>query len=203
VIDCNGLVVTAGFWNSDVHILTPGLLRARELSSEHITAQLQAMFARWGFTTVFYIAFVLENTTLIRRRIESGEVKGPRILSVGEPFWGKEWNAHLRQRIPGTNHINIPDVGSSPQATARVRQQIRDGANGIKVFVHSIEADGILTIPLDLAKRLWPRRTAPANLSLPMFPTIKESKSPFRAVSISWPTLLRTMISGVHLLPSA
>src|SRR5690349_19979475 len=34
VLDCKGLVVTAGFWNSHVHILTPGLLHAEKLSSE-------------------------------------------------------------------------------------------------------------------------------------------------------------------------
>src|ERR1700722_11594206 len=30
IIDCKGLVITAGFWNSHVHILPPGLLRARD-----------------------------------------------------------------------------------------------------------------------------------------------------------------------------
>src|SRR5258706_5018857 len=86
VVNCKGMVVTAGFWNSHVHILTPGLLRAEKLSSEQITSQIQEMLTRWGFTTVFDIASVLGNTTLIRRRIESGGVKGPRILTVGEPF---------------------------------------------------------------------------------------------------------------------
>ena len=76
VIDCKGLVVTAGFWNSHVHILTPGLLHAEKLSSQQITAQLEEMLTRWGFTTVFDIASVLDNTNLIRRRIEGGEVKG-------------------------------------------------------------------------------------------------------------------------------
>src|SRR2546422_4752638 len=89
VLDCKGLVITAGFWNSHVHILTPSLLHAEKLSSDQITSQLEDMLTRWGFTTVFDIASVLDNTTLIRHRIESGEVKGPRILTVGEPFWVK------------------------------------------------------------------------------------------------------------------
>jgi len=97
VIDCKGLVVTAGFWNSHVHILLPGLLHAENLSSGQITAQLQEMLTRWGFTTVFDIASVLKNTNLIRHRIESDDVKGPRILTVGEPFWVK---ADLRERLP-------------------------------------------------------------------------------------------------------
>ncbi len=89
VIDSKGLVVTAGFWNSHVHILLPGLPHAEKHSSREITAQLQQMLTRWGFTTVFDIASVLKNTSLIRRRIAGGEVKGPRILTVGEPFWIK------------------------------------------------------------------------------------------------------------------
>ena len=53
-----------------------------------------------------------------------------------------------------TNHISIPDVESTAQAEERVRQQIRDGADGIKIFANSIERDGILTMPLDLAKAI-------------------------------------------------
>src|SRR5260370_40192610 len=154
VIDCKGLVVTAGFWNSHVHILTPGLLHAEKLSSEQITLQLQEMFTRWGFTTVFDIASVLKNTTLIRRRVESGEVKGPRILTVGEPFWGKGGTPVYVRGFLEANHISIPEVESSAQAAGRVRQQIRDGADGIKIFANSVEADGVLTMPLDLAEAI-------------------------------------------------
>src|SRR5579862_239932 len=154
VIECNGMVVTAGFWNSHVHILTPGLLHAEKLSSEQITAQLQDMLTRWGFTTVFDIASVLENTNLIRRRIERGEVRGPRILTVGEPFWGKGGTPVYVKGFLEANHIIIPDVESTAQATVRVRQEIRDGADGIKIFANSVEADGVLTMPLDLAKAI-------------------------------------------------
>jgi len=152
VIDCHGLVVTAGFWNSHVHILTPALLRSSELSSADLTSQLQEMFTRWGFTTVFDVASVLKNTNLIRRRIEAGEVQGPRILTVGEPFWGKGGTPIYVKAYLEANHVSIPDVESTAQATERVQQQIRDGADGIKIFANSIEADGILNLPLDLAK---------------------------------------------------
>jgi imidazolonepropionase-like amidohydrolase len=154
VLDCHGLVVTAGFWNSHVHILTPGLLHAEKLSPEQIAARLEEMFTRWGFTTVFDIASLLENTTLIRRRIESGEVKGPRILTVGEPFWIKGGTPIYVRGFLEANHINIPEVESTAQATERVRRQISDGADGIKIFANSIEQDGILTMPLDLARAI-------------------------------------------------
>src|SRR5215467_2314295 len=152
VIDCKGLVITAGFWNSHVHILTPGLLHAESLSSAQIASQLEEMLTRWGFTSVFDIASVLANTNLIRHRIESGEVKGPRILTVGEPFWIKGGTPVYVRDFLQTNQISIPEVESVTQAAERARQQIHAGADGIKIFVNSIEADGILTMPLELAK---------------------------------------------------
>jgi imidazolonepropionase-like amidohydrolase len=150
VIDCKGLVVTAGFWNSHVHILLPGLLHAENVSSEQVTSQLEQMLTRWGFTTVFDIASILQNTNLIRHRIEIGEVKGPRILTTGEPFWVKT-PVYVKGFLEA-NHISIPEVESAAQAKVRVRQQVRDGADGIKIFANSIESNGILTMPADLAQ---------------------------------------------------
>jgi imidazolonepropionase-like amidohydrolase len=154
VIDCKGLVVTAGFWNSHVHILTPGLLHAEKLSPGQITSQLEEMLTRWGFTTVFDIASVLDNTTLIRHRIETGEVKGPRILTVGEPFWGKDGTPVYVRGFLQANRISIPEVESLAQGRARVRKQIRGGADGIKIFAGSVESDGILIMRSDLAKAI-------------------------------------------------
>jgi imidazolonepropionase-like amidohydrolase len=154
VIDCKGLVVTSGFWNSHVHILTPELLHADKLSAEQLTSRLQEMLTRWGFTTVFDIASVLNNTALIRRRIESGEVKGPRILTAGEPFWSKGGAPIYVKGFLEANHINIPDVESNAQGIERVRQQIRGGADGIKIFAGSIEKGGVLIMPDDLAKAI-------------------------------------------------
>jgi len=110
------------------------------------------MLTRWGFTTVFDIASVLQNTNLIRRRIVSGEAKGPRILTVGEPFWIKGGTPIYIQGFLEANHISIPEVESAAQAEERVLQQVRDGADGIKIFANSVERNEILTMPLDLAK---------------------------------------------------
>lgn len=150
IIDCTGLVVTAGFWNSHVHILTPGLIHADKLSPDETTTQLQAMLTQWGFTTVFDIASILKNTNLIRQRIAAGETKGPRILTVGEPFWIKT-PIYINNYLEA-NHADIPEVQFTPEARERVKQQVRDGADGIKIFANSIEQDGILTMPLEMAQ---------------------------------------------------
>jgi imidazolonepropionase-like amidohydrolase len=79
-------------------------------------------------------------------------VNGPRILTVGEPFWVKGGTPVYVRGFLEANHISIPEVESTTQATERVRRQIHDGADGIKIFANSIEQDGILTMPLNLAK---------------------------------------------------
>jgi imidazolonepropionase-like amidohydrolase len=53
-----------------------------------------------------------------------------------------------------TNHVSIPEVESSAQAVERVRQQVRDGADGIKLWTGSPEANGVLIMPLELAKAI-------------------------------------------------
>jgi len=77
------------------------------------------------------------------------------------------------------NHISIPEVETTAQAIERVRQQIHDGADGIKILANSIEQDGILTMPLDLAKVIVDE----AHRARPVLPT---SSVRVRARSRSW-----------------
>lgn len=151
VIECKGLVVTAGFWNSHVHVLTPGLLHVHEASTQELEDQLDAMFNRWGFTTVFDIASVLDNTLELRRRIESGELRGPHLLTVGEPIWTIE-PVYVRDFLR-ENHIRILNTQTPEQAIALVRNHAAKGANGIKLFAGSYQGGNtVAVLPLAIAK---------------------------------------------------
>jgi imidazolonepropionase-like amidohydrolase len=151
LIDCKGLVVTAGFWNSHVHILPPALLRAQHSDATQLDQQLDAMFNRWGFTTVFDIASVLDNTLALRRRIESGELRGPHILTVGEPIWTIE-PVYVRDFLR-ENQIHIPNTETPEQAIALVRDHAAKGANGIKLFTGSDQGRGrVALLPVAVAK---------------------------------------------------
>jgi len=150
--DCTGMAITAGFWNSHVHILPPELLHADHKSNAALDSQLQTMFTRWGFTTVFDVASILANTNAIRSRIADGTLQGPRILTVGEPFWGVGGTPVYVKQYLADQHVEMPEVTSVPQAIARVDQQVRDGADGIKIFAGSIESDGVLLMQPDIAK---------------------------------------------------
>ena len=151
VIECKGLVVTAGFWNSHVHILTPVLLHGKEAEGPQLQQELDAMFNRWGFTTVYDISSVLDNTLAVRRRIESGELRGPRVLTVGEPIWTIEpvyVRAFLREY-----QLHIPNIKTPEEAVAVARDHAAKGANGIKLFTGSDQGQGqVAFLPVPVAK---------------------------------------------------
>ena len=151
LIDCTGLVVTAGFWNSHVHILTPGLLHVRDSRIPELDEQLDMMFNRWGFTTVFDISSVLDNTLALRRRIEDKQLRGPHLLTVGEPIWTIE-PVYVRDFL-NENHIPIPSTETVDQAISLVRDHAAKGANGIKLFTGSYQGGGkVAVLPLAIAK---------------------------------------------------
>jgi len=150
VVDCSRKFVTAGYWNSHVHILTPVLLHARNGSAADIDRELDSMLNRWGFTTVFDVASVLENTLVLRSRIESGEIRGPRILTVGEPIL-TEVPIYIRDYL-AANHISMPVVTTPEEAVARVAALARGGADGIKLFTGSLQGARVANMSLAMVK---------------------------------------------------
>ena len=154
VLDCTGMSVTAGLWNSHVHILPVKFLHADRKTGTDLTAAFQEMLTGWGFTTVFDVGSVLANTNNLRSRIEAGEVLGPRILTTGEPFFPPNGVPVYVKGYLDENHITMPDDASTAAAAERVRQQVHDGADGVKIFAGSIQADSVLMMPLDRAKAI-------------------------------------------------
>ena len=151
VIDCSGKVIVSGFWNSHVHILSPTLLHAREASPSQLSGEMDEMFNRWGFTTVFDVGSVLDNTLALRRRIDNGEVKGPRILTTGEPLW-TEVPVYVRGYLTAQG-VHMPVLSTATGAAAQVRAQIASGADGIKLFTGSLQADyKVANMPLDMVR---------------------------------------------------
>src|SRR5713226_48297 len=82
--DCSGFTITPGFWNSHVHFFERKWANAATIPVPELTGQLQDMLTRYGFTSVFDLGSMWENTRRLRDRIDSGEVQGPRIRSTGE-----------------------------------------------------------------------------------------------------------------------
>ncbi len=153
VIDCKGLVVVAGFQNSHVHFTDPRWLDAATQPRETLGAQLDEMLTRYGFTTVVDTASDFENTLALRKRLESGEIAGPRILTAGFALYPPNGVPYyVRDAVPPEVLASLPTPATAEEATALVRRQTTTGSDIVKLFVGSWVSRGkVLPMPLDIA----------------------------------------------------
>jgi imidazolonepropionase-like amidohydrolase len=139
-----------------VHLRTPPLLKADKHSDAELSQELAQMLTRWGFTTVFDIASQLKNTNVIRQRIAAGQVIGPMILTVGDPFFPKGGTPIYVRQFLKDNGFPDEEIGDLPEAAARAHRQIHEGADGVKLFAGAIVGGkvGVLPMPLEQARAL-------------------------------------------------
>jgi imidazolonepropionase-like amidohydrolase len=136
VIDCTGLTLVAGFWNSHVHFTESKWENAARIPVTQLSQRLRETFTRYGFTTVFDLGSPIQNTLVIRNRIESGEVDGVRILTTGTglvPEGGTPF--YVRP-------LKFPEVFNPEQATSLVREKVKNGADAIKIFTGPTPVEG-------------------------------------------------------------
>src|ERR1700721_2123171 len=86
-ISCQNCIVLAGFWNAHVHFMQPQWNDAAHQPADKLARQMSEMLTHSGFTTVVDTGSDGENTIALRRRVESGEVLGPRIFTAGIPLF--------------------------------------------------------------------------------------------------------------------
>lgn len=154
VIDARGGGVFAGFWNAHVHIFTHELLHAGRRSDAELSTQLDRLSNRWGFTSVFDVASILANTHNIRDRIRAGGVRGPNILSVGEPFFPLGGTPIYITDFLRAENLSFPEMASVEQAVAQAERQLAAGADGLKLFTGAIVGGpvGVLPMQIDMAR---------------------------------------------------
>jgi imidazolonepropionase-like amidohydrolase len=137
-LDCSGLTITAGFWNSHVHFGERKWANAATMPAAELGAQLQDMLTQYGFTSVFDTWSTWENTRRLRDRIESGDVPGPRIRSTGEALIPKGSSpAELVADILGFTRYRLPEIGDEAEAAAAARQLLDQGVDGIKLYAQT------------------------------------------------------------------
>jgi len=137
-LDCAGLTLVAGFWNSHVHFTELKWEQAASLPAPQLTRQLQEMLTRYGFTSVFDTGSYWEITKHIRRRVGTGEVLGPKIFSAGEilfPKGGSPPAAVLK--AGGSIARAMPEVENPRQAISLVRQKFAGGVDAVKLYAQT------------------------------------------------------------------
>jgi len=151
-IDCKGAVITAAFQNSHVHFTEQKWIDAATQPAEKLTTQLSDMFTRYGFTTVVDTGSLLPNTVAIRKRIASGEVAGPRILTAGVPLYPPDGIPYYLDDLPPEIRKIIPQPATPAAAVGSVDDDLAGGADIIKLFTGSWIARGkVKPMPVDVA----------------------------------------------------
>jgi imidazolonepropionase-like amidohydrolase len=150
VLERRGMVAVAGFWNSHVHLAADAFLKGAASDDQAISRQLAASFLRHGFTTVFDLASAMSVANDVRERIAARRVAGPRILTVGEPFYPPGGTPIYAKPIYERYQLPSAEIASTGQALTRVKAQIAAGADGIKLFTGAIVGEPVGVLPMSL-----------------------------------------------------
>lgn len=153
-LDCSGMYIMAGFQNSHVHFTEPEWSDAAQIPASQLASQLREMFTRYGFTTVVDAGSLIDNTVASRKRIESGEVPGPRILTAGIPLYPSgAIPYYLKNSLPPNELKLLYQPPTPAEAVADVDRDIAAGADIIKLFTGSaVSKTQVATMPLAVAQ---------------------------------------------------
>src|SRR5437879_1818106 len=146
IIDCSGGTVTAGFWNSHVHFTGADFRAADTAPAESLAAALRAMLTSYGVVHVVDTGSYLPNTLALRRRIESGEVPGPSILTAGSGFAPARGSPYYI--LPA----KIPEL-TRPEDAVLVEAELSRGGDIVKLFTGSwATPSSIVVMPVDVVR---------------------------------------------------
>ncbi|HXJ83154.1 MAG TPA: amidohydrolase family protein [Candidatus Methylomirabilis sp.] len=147
VIDCTGATVTSGFWNSHVHFMGAAFQPAETAPPGQLSEAVRAMLTSWGVVHAVDIGSRLENTLALRRRIESGEIPGPSILTAGLGFVPVGGSPYYI--LPA----HLPELTAADQTATIVNDQLDRGGDVVKLFTGSwARRDLIVVMPVELVR---------------------------------------------------
>ena len=145
VIDCSGKTIVAGFWNSHVHFTEAVWKDAGNAPAAPLTAHMQEMLTRWGFTTVWSLGSNPDDSLALRRRVYADEIPGPNIFLVGSIFPRDGRPAYLPAAA------QLPEAGTPERAAEMARYYLKIGLDGIKLFTGSYKGEDKPVVNMDAA----------------------------------------------------
>jgi imidazolonepropionase-like amidohydrolase len=143
---CSGGVITAGFQNSHVHFTENKWNQAATQDAAQLRKNLAAMLTRYGFTTVVDTASDVDNTVALRRRIEKGEIPGPRIFTAGWALYPPKGIPFYLKSLPPDVLKQLRQPASAEEAVADLRENFKRGADLTKLFIATPQDDNTIKI---------------------------------------------------------
>ena len=149
-ISCQACVVLAGFWNAHVHFMEPRWNEAANQPADKLARQISEMLTHSGFTTVVDTGSDGENTIALRRRVDSGEVLGPRIFTAGIPIFPAHALPYYLAELPPELKAKMGQPETAADAVTIVDRNRAAGCDIVKLFTGSIVSPGHIT-PMQVA----------------------------------------------------
>ena len=135
IINCSGKTVVAGFWNSHVHFIESNWNNPATAPVADLEKHMQEMLTRWGFTTVWDLGSNPSDILALRRRVESGEMVGPRMLLAGDIFPKNGHPVYLPAEM------QLPEAATPDEAAQIARDDLKMGLDGMKLFTGAFMGD--------------------------------------------------------------
>ena len=154
LLSCHNCVVTAGFWNAHVHFTERKWSGAEWKPAAQLQSQIEDMLTSRGFTTVVDVGSNLRDTVPLRRRIEHGELAGPKIYTAGSAQYPPNGIPfYLRETLPKWLLALMPEPKSPAEAARVEKRNISDGADVLKLFTGSyVERGTVMPMPVENAR---------------------------------------------------
>lgn len=152
IIECAGRVITAGFWNSHVHFTEDAWKDAANAPAAKLQEHMQTMLTKWGDTTVFDLGSSPQDTLALRRRIESGEIAGPKIYTTaGSIFPENGIPIYIPRGVAA--QLKPFEAATPADATRLAKRSLDMGGDGIKLFTGAIMGHGkVVPMPVDVIR---------------------------------------------------
>ena len=126
-INARGRIVTAGFWNTHVH------LDPTSRAPDHQRA-LERHWLRYGFVYLVDLGSTPALTQSLIADIAAGRLAGPQIFRAGGSFVATDGTPSY---LPG---LQLPELDNATQASEAVAAVLASGADGIKIFSGSFQS---------------------------------------------------------------
>ncbi len=152
-ISCQGCVVLAGFWNAHVHFMEPKWNDAANQPADKLTRQMSEMITHSGFTMVVDCGSDGENTVALRRRVESGEVLGPRIFTAGIPLFPAHALPYYLDVLSAEVRAKMEQPETAADAVTDVDKNRAAGYDVVKLFTGSIVSPNqVVSMQVEIAR---------------------------------------------------
>ena len=142
VIDAAGMTVMPGYIDTHVHVSSGwegDTLDAVQRNADEVLPEKLRELLRAGFTTVFTMGDYLPLILDVRRRIQTGELLGPRMLVVGPNITAPDGHPAAtvyEDDSLGRRHA-AAEVGTPEAGRAKVRELAAAGVDAIKATYES------------------------------------------------------------------